>query len=565
MKYIVSFLLFLSVFCFFSSPTLAFDPSRPNNKFGIHLADPNEGDLKKASELINSTGGKWGYVTIVIEEKDRDKGKWQDVFNKMRDLHLIPIVRVATKPEGGHWRRPTAEDAEAWAEFLNSLNWVVKERYIILFNEPNHANEWGGAVDPVSFAQVNKIFAEKFKAKSSDFFIMMGGLDAAAPSNRPFYEDSGIYLQAVINTMTPTEFNRLFDGLSSHSYPNPGFVGSPYDTSKRSIRGYQFELDLLKSMGVKDLPVFITETGWNGSALSRETVATNFRIAYESVWLPDPRIVAVTPFVLNYQQPPFLQFSWLREGGKESYPEFEMVKGMSKPAGDPEIIERGIFSDDLPKELVAESTYHFTFKIRNEGQAIWRKEDGYELQLEGLERTSYLIASIGTVQPMHEREYDIFLTTGAVAGQKISKVILSKNGKKIMESNPWTFTVLPLPSLDVNVTLFPKFSSYGDDFEIQVFDSREQLVYKETDVKIEKGKGKIEAVKNIALGRRYKIVILKKYYLPRLTYVTFQKENNIAAFPRMYPLDFDGNGAWEWKNDTGGLLANLSLVTLWIP
>ncbi len=75
---------FLNISAFFS-PVFAED--RANNKIGIHLAIPDENDMKKASELVNSNGGKWGYVTIVIPEDDRDKNKWQGVFDKMRELH----------------------------------------------------------------------------------------------------------------------------------------------------------------------------------------------------------------------------------------------------------------------------------------------------------------------------------------------------------------------------------------------------------------------------------------------------------------------------------------------
>jgi hypothetical protein len=108
-----------------------------NNKFGIHLAKPAEEDIEDANALVNGNGGSWGYVTLVMQEDDRNKGQWQGTFDKLRELKLIPIIRIATKPEGGNWRRPSKEDAEEWANFLDSLHWVVKERYVILFNEPN--------------------------------------------------------------------------------------------------------------------------------------------------------------------------------------------------------------------------------------------------------------------------------------------------------------------------------------------------------------------------------------------------------------------------------------------
>ena len=142
-----------------------------NNIYGIHLAQPHPQDIQAASDLVNSNGGKWGYVTLVIQENDRNREKWQGIFDQMRELRLIPIVRLATQPEGENWRRPEEEDAPDWIEFLNSLNWVVKSRYIILFNEPNHGSEWGGEVDETSYAKVVVAFARALKEKNQDFLF----------------------------------------------------------------------------------------------------------------------------------------------------------------------------------------------------------------------------------------------------------------------------------------------------------------------------------------------------------------------------------------------------------
>src|SRR3989344_5903537 len=221
-----------------------------NNKFGIHLAQPQDEDIDRAEKLVNSSGGTWGYITLVVQENDRDINKWQGIFDKLRERRLIPIIRLATQGEGSNWRRPDSADAKDWVVFLNKLNWVVKERYIILFNEPNHASEWGGSVDPVSFAKVNEEFARQLKKASKDFYTMMGGLDASAPSQRPNFEDEAVFLDEVIEEIGEDDFNKYFDGLSSHSYPNPGFVGSPYGSGRGTVRTYEWELQYFKSKGI---------------------------------------------------------------------------------------------------------------------------------------------------------------------------------------------------------------------------------------------------------------------------------------------------------------------------
>ena len=274
-------------------PVLAANHS--TNKFGIHLAQPQDEDIDRAADLVNGTGGRWGYITLVIHEDDKSRDKWQPIFDKLRDRGLVPIIRIATSPEGENWKRPNEEDADEWVAFLNSLHWVVKNRYIILFNEPNHASEWGGEVDPKSFAQVNETFARKLKKADGDFFVMMGGMDASAPQSKPLYMDEKVFIQEVVGEIGVDDFNELFDGLSSHSYPNPNFAGSPNSSGRGTVKTYEWELSLLSSLGIKSLPVFITETGWNGDVLSRTQIAEKFQYAFQNIWIPDDRVIAVTP------------------------------------------------------------------------------------------------------------------------------------------------------------------------------------------------------------------------------------------------------------------------------
>src|SRR3990167_9927801 len=105
-----------------------------NNKFGIHVISASENEASDAANLVNSTGGDWGYITFLIESKDRDVNKWQQFFDQLRERHLIPIVRLTTKPINSHWEKPYEKEYEAWADFLNNLNWPIKNRYIIIYN-----------------------------------------------------------------------------------------------------------------------------------------------------------------------------------------------------------------------------------------------------------------------------------------------------------------------------------------------------------------------------------------------------------------------------------------------
>lgn len=565
--------IFIFIFYIFFSPFVV-KKSRaaenPNNKFGIHLAVAETEDIKDAAKLVNSAGGDWGYVTLVLQENDRNLQKWQEVFDQLRELHLIPIIRLATKPEGEAWKRPTKEDASEWANFLNNLNWVIKKRYVIIFNEPNHGAEWGGNVDSYDYAETAKEFAQKLKEKNKDFFVMMAGFDASAPNINPNYADEYYFLQNIFEKITPSEFEELFDGWVSHSYPNPAFSGSPYDFGRTTIRGYQWELDILKQFGVtKNLPVFITETGWSSLRLGHQTIADYIRSAFENIWIFDSRVVAVTPFVLNYQGEPFLNFSWKllsAEATKDTvfYPQYHVVQSMAKQKGEPEIIEKGELTFSFPKELVAYSNYNFKLKIKNLGQAIWDKKDGYKLEAESENKFENFFSDLKNIKPNQEAEIDFYIKTNSNFGESKFKIVISKNGKKVAEAPEWKFTVNPLPSLDFGVSLLPKLISAGDDFEIQIFDNKERMVFSKNSLVVKNGKGTVTDIQNVALGEKYRTVILKPYYLPRQGFVIFKEEKNEIKFKPLLPFDLNKDGKYNFF-ELFTLFKNPLLMKLFIP
>lgn len=559
------FILFLLLFLLVPIPNVfAYDINRPNNKFGIHLAQPDLNDLKKAAQLVNSNGGDWGYVTLVLQDNDRDRNKWQEVFDRMRELRLIPIIRLATHPDGAVWPAPKKEQANEWANFLDSLNWVVKNRYVILFNEPNHAAEWGGAVDAKDYAKVAKEFAQKLKEKNPDFFVMLAGLDASSPNWLPQLADEQIFLKELLDSITAEEFNKLFSGWVSHSYPNPGFLASPYNSGRGSVRNYQWELDYLNQLGIKNLPVFITETGWDGSRLSKEAIASYFETAYENVWLPDSRVVAMTPFILNYQGEPFAKFSWAKVGNQDYYSQYFTVQGMTKKTGNPEIIDKGIMTFALPGELVSHSNYHFKISLKNGGQAIWDKDKGYQMKLEGIDDSLYLFSDIKNIKPFEKEEVDLFLKTNSLTKDKQVKIVLYKDKQKVTEGATWKFEIVPFPRLKFETHTYPKFKTMGEDFEIQVFDPQQQLVFKKGGLNVNNGIGMLDEIQNIALDQPYRLVILKSYYLPRQEHVKLHRGENLLRFKTMYPLDFNNDGKLD-LSDLLVFIRNLHLVSLFIP
>lgn len=315
MKYIAALIFF---FLLFSPQALALENplSVPNNKFGIHILFPEE--ISQAAKLVNSNGGSWGYVTIPIQATDKDLLKWQKFMDQAKIHKIIPIIRIATENYFFNttvWRKPTESDIVDHANFLTSLVWPTKNRYVTVFNEVNRGDEWGGDPNPEEYAEILSATAHEFKARSDDFFIISAGLDNASVTIPGQSINQFEYLRRMYQAV-PQVFSQI-DGLSSHSYPNPAFAKPPSQQDQMSIASFRFEKDLVKRLSDKDLPIFITETGWSTDKVSEDLLVSYYKYAFTHVW-NDEKVVAVTPFILSAGGGPFMQFSFLKNGSEPS-------------------------------------------------------------------------------------------------------------------------------------------------------------------------------------------------------------------------------------------------------
>jgi len=344
----------------------------PNNKIGIHILFPAE--ITAAATLVNSNGGDWGYVTIPIQSGDKDIIKWQLFMDSAKQNHVIPILRLAT--EGDYfntkvWRKPTYLDILDFANFLDSLSWPTKNRYIVVYNEVNRADEWGGSASPQEYADILSFAASIFKSKSSQYFIISAGLDNAAPDNADQYVNEYEFLQEMDDAI-PGIFTQI-DGMASHSYPNPGFSQAPNLYSRMGINSFYYEQQLVKNISGKDLPVFITETGWSKHGVSDATRAQYLDQALSSFW-NDTDVVAVTPFLLEAGGDPFGQFSFIDQTGKTTM-QYALLASIPKVKGAPalsgKILSAAIIQAhflpfrNFPQDRFAEKKFHGTVVARD--------------------------------------------------------------------------------------------------------------------------------------------------------------------------------------------------------
>ena len=317
----------------------------------------------------------------------------------------------------------------------------------------------------------------------------------------------------------------------------------------------------------KDLPVFITETGWVHNGVDSNVIAGNFRTAFEA-WQLDERVRAVTPFILSYQGEPFLKFSWQKLGSDEFYSQYYEIEAIPKVSGNPTQIQKGRIISELPKDILAQSIYHFQVKVLNEGQAIWTSRDGYRLSFgsaqdkQGIE---YFFGNIDGIKPGEEKEVDLYIKTSGQSDLRQIKIGLYKKDERILDEIGWTFQILPLPSLNLKTSLTPRIRSEKDrDFDIQIFNDNEELVFKQKGIKRVSGLLMLPEVKNVYLKGTFRVVVLTRHYLPRQTFVRFESGQNKASLKSLLPLDFYPDGAFNWM-DLWELMKNPRLLSLLLP
>jgi len=326
-------------------------PAYAKNTFGLHLTQTS--DINSAYSIINSTNGDWGWATIVIRADQLDKNIWQEFFDNCRKYHIIPIIRIATTMENNYWKIPEISDIDNIANFLNSLNWPSQKQHVTLFNEVNHGQEWGSEVDVKNFVDIAIYAADKFKSLNPNFFVLTPGLDLAAPEKPPAFKNFENFYNE-IKLYNPSYFEK-FDGLATHYYP------------QNNKKDFRYELKYFKN----DIPVFITETGWKHQRPYTCQASAVRTLAIIREYSQLPQVMAITPFIYNYPNPPFEHFSWLDKNEK-LFPEYNIL--LNEPKGKnqvEQITKYKLEKYHLPIIMLINHEYTGQIYLKNTGQSIW--------------------------------------------------------------------------------------------------------------------------------------------------------------------------------------------------
>ena len=307
MKWLRICLVFVVLFIVSVSVSQAKTPS-----LGIHILRPDE--ISQVRQLFSADhwdASQQIFVTIPYSLEDTERTtEWQTFFDTAAQQNIVPIVRLTTRFENSSWQVPTRKDVVTLLESLDAYSWSQPERHIIVFNEVNHAKEWGGTVAPREYADTLAFALDWAHTQKHTYIVLPAALDLSAPQSTVSW-DAYAYWQVVYREQ-PELFAQL-DGWNSHSYPNPAFSASPYRTGRTSLQGFKQELAWVTQWTDKALPVYITETGWESSKSLNRYLRQYYTYALENIW-NDDRVLAVTPFLLKGDPGPFSGFSFLTGG-----------------------------------------------------------------------------------------------------------------------------------------------------------------------------------------------------------------------------------------------------------
>jgi hypothetical protein len=283
------------------------------NGFGVHILHPDEISLANNFLENEDDQSEWHYVTIPLTLNDLQKtSDWQKFFAKAKETKIIPIIRLTTRFENGVWQIPTRKDVTNLFGFLNQFEWPTNERYVIAFNEVNHAPEWGGKLDPAGYATTLEFVADWAHSENPNYKVLPAAMDLAAPNGTQTRE-AFAYLNQMY-TANPTVFDSI-DVWNSHSYPNPGFSSAPTQSGQASVRGFIHELAWLKQKTGRDWQTFITETGWINTPQTSRWLTQYYLYSLQHVW-SNPQVLGVTPFLLKGDPGPFSQFGFIDQNNQ---------------------------------------------------------------------------------------------------------------------------------------------------------------------------------------------------------------------------------------------------------
>jgi hypothetical protein len=310
-------------------PLVALGPQQAvhtvNAKMGLHTRLTDEVEpwkIKRTLEMVREMGAPWivEYFPWAYYEPAPGRFDWSHadlVVDHARRQGLTVIARLGFVPE---WARPDPDiqpttftylDEAHYADFAGYAAAFVEHfrgrvQHIVIWNEPNISLEWGyRPVDPAGYADLLRAVYPAVKAVDPGVVVLGGAL---APTLAPPGDPEGMNDLDYLARMLAAGAGDGMDGLAVHAYgwrlppdapANPGVVNFARTELLRA---------LLVEAGHDEMPIYITEGGWNDhprwtkAVLPPQRAAFTVR-AYEKAWEEWPWCEAVALWAFRYPRP----------------------------------------------------------------------------------------------------------------------------------------------------------------------------------------------------------------------------------------------------------------------
>ncbi len=264
-----------------------------NPKAGVHTRLDNEVEawkIKKTLEMVRELGTPWivEYFPWAYSEPRPDKYNFEHadlVVDHANRQGLTVIARLGMVPD---WARPKdtipnylpessyQDFADYAAEFVR--HFAGRVRYVIIWNEPNLALEWGyRRPDPAAYTELLRVVSPAIRAANPDVVILAGAL---APTLGDPAGEFGMndlqYLQAMYDAGAAP----YFDALAVHAYGLTFPPDDPPDPEVINFRRVELLRQIMIANGDGDKPIHITEAGWNDHPRWKRAVRPAQRIRY---------------------------------------------------------------------------------------------------------------------------------------------------------------------------------------------------------------------------------------------------------------------------------------------
>jgi hypothetical protein len=264
-----------------------------NPKMGVHTRLTDEVEpwkIKRTLEMVREMGAPWivEYFPWAYVESQPGQFDWKHsdlVIDHANRQGLKVIARLGFVPE---WARPADTsvlylDEDHFADFGRyaaefARHYAGRVDYIIIWNEPNLALEWGYAdIDPAKYVTMLKVVYPMIKEANPNVKVLAGALaPTLAPPGSPDGMNDLEYLQAMYNLGAA----KYFDMLAIHAY---GWYSDPDEAADPAVVNFR-RAELLRAVmvanGDEAKHAMITEGGWNDHPRWTRAVRPGQRIDY---------------------------------------------------------------------------------------------------------------------------------------------------------------------------------------------------------------------------------------------------------------------------------------------